>query len=88
MAGLYLFGLKGSWNLKLFHGIATSPILSDDGSVRVVDGYDHASGLWCHNIPKLDVLANPTRDDALAAPSADTFLVPNLPLRRCDNAAR
>jgi hypothetical protein len=64
IADLYLYGLEGSWNLKRFDGITTSPILSDDGSLRVGSGYDPKSRLWCHNIPMVKVPDRPTREEA------------------------
>jgi putative DNA primase/helicase len=67
IANLYLYGLEGQWGLKLFRGITTAPILSDDGSIRAARGYDPRSGLWCHNIPSVTVPDQPSRDDALAA---------------------
>ena len=56
VANIYLKGLEGQWGLKRFAGIATTPILSCDGTIRsMADGYDRATGLWCHNIPALSV---------------------------------
>src|SRR5262249_27982743 len=42
-AKIYLKGLEGQWGLKRFAGIATTPILSSDGTIRSVDGYDLAT---------------------------------------------
>ena len=67
IAQLYLYGLEGSWGLRPFRGIITAPILGNDGSIRIADGYDPASALWCHNIPSVSVADNPTEDDAKAA---------------------
>jgi hypothetical protein len=64
IAQLYLRGLEGSWGLQPFRGIVTAPILSSDGSIRVANGYDAQSGLWCHDIPNITILAEPTRNDA------------------------
>ena len=64
VAQIYLHGLEGSWGLKPFHGITTSPILSDDGAIRSASGYDPRTGLWCHNIPDVAVPTKPTRGDA------------------------
>lgn len=65
--GFYLRGLKGSWGLKPFNGITTAPLLSNDGSIRVAQGYDPASGMWCHNIPVVDVPHTPSQEQAEAA---------------------
>jgi hypothetical protein len=67
LAQLYLDGLAGNWGLSLFRGISTAPILEDDGSIRVAQGYDQKSGLWCHNVPQVAVPEHPTYDDAAAA---------------------
>lgn len=67
IAGLYLRGLEGFWGLKPFNGITTAPILSDDGSIRAAEGYDPISGMWCHNIPAVQVPEHPTMEEAKAA---------------------
>ena len=67
IARLYLHGLEGQWGLKHFRGITTAPILKHDGSMRIASGYDAKTGLWCHNIPHLDVLEQPSKTDAKAA---------------------
>jgi hypothetical protein len=61
---LYLDGKVGEWNLISLNGVTTTPILSDDGSIRTADGYDRASGLWCHAVPSVQVPDTPTEDDA------------------------
>ena len=55
------------WGLEPFRGIITAPVLNDDADIRVTAGYDHESGLWCHNVPNITVLDRPTEDDARAA---------------------
>jgi putative DNA primase/helicase len=67
IAGLYLRGLEGFWGLKPLNGITTAPILSGDGSIRVAKGYDPVSGMWCHNIPAVQVPEHPTMEEANAA---------------------
>ena len=67
IAALYLNGLEGAWGLRNFRGITTSPILKDDGSIRVAAGYDRETGLWCHNIPELVIPERPTTADARPA---------------------
>jgi Bifunctional DNA primase/polymerase, N-terminal len=67
VAALYLNGLEGSWGLRAFRAITTAPILSADGSVRAAQGYDEASGLWCHDIPTLDIPEAPTEAEARGA---------------------
>lgn len=48
-------------------GIATVPILADDGTIRTAEGYDAATRLWCSNIPTVKVSAKPNKADAEAA---------------------
>jgi hypothetical protein len=67
VANIYLKGLEGRWGLKHFAGIATTPTLSGDGSIRSTDGYDPATGLWCHNIPALSIPETPSGQEAAAA---------------------
>jgi hypothetical protein len=67
IANIYLHGLEGRWGLKPFRGITTAPILGDDGSIRIASGYDIASGLWCHNIPALNIPEEPSGREAKAA---------------------
>jgi hypothetical protein len=57
------------WGLPLLNGIASAPLLSDDGSIRTATGYDAASGMWCENMPDVtgQVPANPSIDDASKA---------------------
>jgi hypothetical protein len=67
VALLYLNGLEGRWGVNHFRGISTAPILANDGSIRIHDGFDERTGLWCHNIPELAVSPNPTEDEARRA---------------------
>jgi hypothetical protein len=67
IANLYLHGLVGQWRLKPFNGITTSPILASDGSFRTGSGYDEATGLWCHQIPAVEVPEQPTKAQAKAS---------------------
>jgi hypothetical protein len=55
------------WNLPPLTGICTAPLLSTDGSVRIVEGYDPATCLWCANVSAVDVPTRPTIDDAANA---------------------
>ena len=66
IAQMYL-DLSGEWHLPPLTGVSTAPLLSPDGSVRVADGYDQATGLWCCGVPKLRLPVRPTRADAEAA---------------------
>ena len=59
----------GEWRLFPLNGIASAPLLHDDGTIRSAQGYDRATGMWCENVPDLTGLVPdlPTKDDAAAA---------------------
>jgi putative DNA primase/helicase len=64
------------WNLRPLAGISTAPLLSPDGSIRLVEGYDSDTGLWCANVSPVNVPTRPTIDDA-----SDALDVPRLTFR-------
>jgi hypothetical protein len=68
MARMYL-GWRGEWGLPPLNGVTTTPLLSEDGSIRAACGYDAATGLWCEKVPDVgDVVpVRPTRTQAEAA---------------------
>jgi hypothetical protein len=67
VAKLYL-AMQGEWGLRPLDGIASAPLLGTDGTMRVLDGYDPATRLWCENMPAMpDVPEHPTKADAAAA---------------------
>jgi hypothetical protein len=55
------------WSLRPLAGISTAPLLASDGSVRTVEGYDAETGLWCANVPPVDIPPQPTIGEARAA---------------------
>ncbi|MEQ8652420.1 MAG: hypothetical protein RIC87_08150 [Kiloniellales bacterium] len=59
----------GAWQLPPLNGIASAPILADDGSIQLEAGYSNATGMWCENLPDLTGLVpeQPTFDDARIA---------------------
>ena len=59
----------GEWRLPRLNGIASSPLLGEDGAISRSEGYDAASGMWCENVPDLQGLIpdRPTEDQARAA---------------------
>jgi hypothetical protein len=65
---MYL-GWRGEWRLPPLNGIASAPLLEDDGAIHSAQGYDRASGMWRENVPDLSGLVpeQPTVDDAAAA---------------------
>jgi hypothetical protein len=60
---------RGQWRLPVLNGIASAPLLHDDGSIRCGRGYDLASGMWLENIPAVAALVpeKPTQADAARA---------------------
>jgi hypothetical protein len=60
---------RGEWRLPPLNGIATGPLLQNDGSIHSTKGYHSTSGMWCENVPDLAGLVpeQPTKDDAAAA---------------------
>ena len=56
----------GEWQLSPLNGIASAPLLQDDGTINSTEGYDPASGMWCENVPDLTGLISesPTRNEA------------------------
>jgi hypothetical protein len=60
---------RGEWRLAPLNGIASAPLLQDDGTVNSDEGHDPVSGMWCENLPNLAGLVSerPTKNDAAAA---------------------
>ena len=56
----------GEWQLAPLNGVASAPLLQDDGTINSTEGYDPASGMWCENVPDLTGLISesPTRNEA------------------------
>jgi hypothetical protein len=65
IARMYLAWQEG-WNLPLLSGIASTPMLREDGSIHSSSGYESTSGIWFENIPDLCGLipTDPTAADA------------------------
>ena len=61
--------LHGEWGLPLLAGITSSPILSEDGSIRTAEGFDPTTGLWCRSVPDIagPVPEEPTEDQTRLA---------------------
>ena len=66
VAALYL-DMAGEWNLPALVAISTAPILLADGTIRSVEGYDRETGIYCCNVPKLELPDKPTEDQAEAS---------------------
>ena len=60
---------RGEWQLRPLNGIASAPLLEDDGAIHSAQGYDQASGMWRENVPDVAGLVpeQPTLDDASTA---------------------
>ena len=68
LAVMYL-DWRGEWQLPPLNGIASAPLLQDDGTINSTQGYDLATGMWCEDVPDLTGLvpAKPSMDDAAAS---------------------
>jgi len=68
LAVMYL-DWRGEWRLPPLNGIASAPLLQDDGTINSTQGYDSTTGMWCENVPDLNevVPEQPTRDQAVSA---------------------
>jgi hypothetical protein len=49
VARLYL--ALDDWGLRPLKGITTAPLLSIDGSMRIAEGYDGPTAMWCCRVP-------------------------------------
>lgn len=58
---------SADWRLPAIDGVAVTPLLSDDGTIRAVEGYDALTRLWCHAVPDIHVPARPSRTNASRA---------------------
>ena len=60
---------RGEWKLPQLNGIATAPLLHEDGTIKSAEGYDPNSGMWCERVPDLTGLVpgQPTKVDAVTA---------------------
>ncbi len=65
VASMYLTD-RGEWRLPILNGIASAPLLRDDGSIRSARGYDPESGFWLEDVPDVEAILpeSPTRQDA------------------------
>ena len=61
---------RGEWRLPPLNGIASAPLLREDGTIQSTEGYDVASAMWRENVPDLSgyVPDQPTADDAASGP--------------------
>lgn len=68
LATMYL-DWPGAWGLPPFNGIASAPMLSDDGTIHSEEGYDAETGMWREHVPDVSGLIPdcPTNAEAAAA---------------------
>ena len=66
VATLYL-DRRDRMGLRPLDGVACSPLLHDDGSIRTAEGYDDQTRLWCERVPTVTVPETPSDADARAA---------------------
>lgn len=66
VAKLYLDN-KAACRLRPLDGITSAPILREDGTMQVVNGYDAQTRLWCEGVPQVACPDQPSRADAEAA---------------------
>jgi hypothetical protein len=68
VAAMYLDWV-GQWKLEPLNGIASTPMLREDGSIYSAEGYDSESGMWLENVPDITSLVSekPTFVDAKSA---------------------
>jgi hypothetical protein len=57
----------GEWRLPLLAGVSTAPLLTTEGAILSVSGYDPARGMWCEPAPDMILPPEPTQADAAAA---------------------
>jgi hypothetical protein len=66
VARLYLNRHDG-WGVSELNGICRAPILADDGSIRVAQGFDPATRLWCVGMDTPSVPERPSEKQAKQA---------------------
>ena len=66
VAELYL-NMPDAWGLRRLDGIACTPLLHQDGSIQLHDGYDPQLKLWCEKVPEFQIPLNPTIHEARTA---------------------
>jgi putative DNA primase/helicase len=59
-----MLAMASDAGFKPLDGIASAPLLAEDGSLRVADGYDPLTRMWCEHMPAVEVPSAPTRHDA------------------------
>lgn len=63
VARLYL-NLHDKWTVGALNGVCRAPILSNDGNIRIAQGYDPQTGYWCAGIDAPNIPKRPSRQQA------------------------
>lgn len=60
---------QGEWNLPVISGIASAPLLTEDGGIHTAEGYDPNTEMWCERVPDMSgrLPEQPTQEDARSA---------------------
>jgi putative DNA primase/helicase len=66
VANMYL-DMAGEWKLPKLAAICTTPILRDDGTIVIGEGYDPTTAVYTFGIPTITIPECPTREQALTA---------------------
>jgi hypothetical protein len=68
IARMYL-GWRREWHLRPLNGIASAPLLRDEGEIVSGSGYDPVTGMWQDNVPDLKdrIASRPTEQEAADA---------------------
>jgi hypothetical protein len=66
VAHLYL-NLHERWGVHDLNGICRAPILSEDGSIRLAEGFDHETRFWCVGIDMPPIPERPSEKQAKQA---------------------
>src|SRR5215207_6845829 len=64
---------RGEWRLPLLNGIASAPLLREDGTIFCTPGYDAPSGMWLENVPDLAELSPTIRPEGKLKPGSTSF---------------
>ena len=66
LARMYL-AMEGDWSLPTLAGTSTLPLLAGDGTMRIAEGYDARTGLWCSNVAQVQIPDRPSEQQAAEA---------------------
>jgi hypothetical protein len=74
---------RGQWDgIRHLTAVVPSPVLRPDGTILQCAGYDDLTGLYCADSAGVEILDNPSRDDALKALDVLVDVVRDFPFAR------